>query len=44
VLRQVTMACDFEGEVVLALGVAAARPYHVLVERAPSRLIVDVKQ
>jgi hypothetical protein len=44
-LRQVVLACDFEGQVVLALGVAAAnKPYHVLVERAPNRLIVDVRQ
>jgi hypothetical protein len=44
VLRQVTMACDFEGVVVLALGLAQAKPYHVLVERDPNRLIVDVRQ
>jgi hypothetical protein len=44
VLRQVTMICDFEGEVGIALGLAAAKPYRVLVERGPSRLIVDVKQ
>jgi hypothetical protein len=43
VLRQVTLACDFEGEVVMALGVTAARQYHVLVESAPNRLIVDVR-
>jgi hypothetical protein len=44
VLRQVSLVCDFEGEVVLALGVAAAKPYRVLVEPAPNRLIVDVRQ
>jgi len=43
VVRQVSMICDFEGQVVVALGVAAAKPFRVLVEGSPNRLIVDVR-
>lgn len=43
-LRQVKLVCDFEGEVAVALGVARANPYRVLLEESPSRLIIDVQQ
>ena len=44
VISQVKLICDFEGEVALGVGVVRARPYRVLVEQSPSRLIIDLQQ
>lgn len=44
VIRQVKIICDFEAEVVVAIGTTAARPYRVLTEQDPTRLIVDLEQ
>ena len=45
-LRQVLelkLVCDFEGQVEWAIGVAARRPFRVLEDSQPSRVIVDLR-
>ena len=42
-LKQLTLTCDFEGEVEWVLGLAERRPYRVLELREPTRLVVDVQ-
>ena len=41
-LRQLTLTCDFEGEVEWLLGVAVRTPYRILELQAPARLVVDL--
>ena len=41
-LKQLTLICDFEGEVAVVLGLAVRRPYRVLELEMPTRLVVDV--
>lgn len=40
---EVKLVCDFEGQVEWALGLAALRPFRVLEDSQPSRVIVDVR-
>ena len=42
VMRQLTLVCDFEGEVTWVLGLAGRRPFRVLELASPARLAVDV--
>jgi hypothetical protein len=42
-VKQLTLICDFEGQVEWVLGLAAANPYRVLEMTAPGRLAVDVR-
>ncbi|MFL5541759.1 MAG: hypothetical protein ACJ8J0_22425 [Longimicrobiaceae bacterium] len=43
-LREMAIACDFEGEVEVVLGVSAANPYRVLELANPTRLVIDVQR
>ena len=43
-LKQLTLVCDFEGEVDVVLGVAARLPYRVLELDMPTRLVIDLLQ
>lgn len=43
-LREMAIACDFEGEVEVVLGVSAANPYRVLELSNPTRLVIDVQR
>lgn len=43
-MREMALTCDFEGEVEVVLGVAAANPYRVMELANPSRLVIDVKR
>ena len=43
-LREMAIACDFEGEVEVVLGVSAAHPYRVLELANPTRLVIDVQR
>jgi hypothetical protein len=43
-LRQLTLTCDFEGEVEWLLGVTARAPYRILELRSPARLVVDLME
>lgn len=42
-LRQLTLICDFEGQVAWVLGVESPNRYRVLDLREPARLVVDVR-
>jgi hypothetical protein len=42
-VKQLTLACDFEGQVEWVLGVAATVPYRVSELVAPARLVLDVR-
>jgi hypothetical protein len=44
VLRELAIACDFEGEVDVVLGVSAANPYRVMQLANPTRLVIDVQR
>jgi hypothetical protein len=44
IIRQVSVVCDFEGMVELAVGVSAANRYRVVELASPARLAVDVQQ
>jgi hypothetical protein len=44
VLREMVIACDFEGEVEVVLGVSAANPYRVMELANPTRLVIDVQR
>jgi hypothetical protein len=44
VIRQVSMVCDFEGVVEVAVGLAAPNKYRVVELGNPARLVVDVQQ
>lgn len=41
VLREMELVCDFEGQVEIALGVAARRPFRTLELSNPARLVID---
>jgi len=43
VLRELVLTCDFEGQVIWVLGVAAPNRYRVLELDGPPRLVVDVR-
>jgi hypothetical protein len=43
-LRKMAIACGFEGEVEVVLGVSAANPYRVLELANPTRLVADVQR
>jgi hypothetical protein len=43
-LRELAIACDFEGEVEVVLGVSAANPYRVMELANPTRLVIDVQR
>ncbi|HEY6110246.1 MAG TPA: hypothetical protein VIV56_15205, partial [Gemmatimonadales bacterium] len=40
---ELKLVCDFEGQVEWALGLAARRPFRVLEDSQPLRVIVDVR-
>lgn len=40
---ELKLVCDFEGQVEWAVGLAARRPFRVLEDSQPSRVIVDVR-
>jgi hypothetical protein len=40
---ELKLVCDFEGQVELAIGLAARRPFRVLEDSQPPRVIVDVR-
>ena len=42
-VRELKLVCDFEGQVEWAVGIAARRPFRVLEDSQPSRVIVDVR-
>ena len=44
VLREMAIACDFEGEVEVVLGVSAANPYRVMQLANPTRLVIDIQR
>jgi hypothetical protein len=44
VLREMAVACDFEGEVEVVLGVSAAKPYRVMQLANPTRLVIDIQR
>jgi hypothetical protein len=44
VLRELAIACDFEGEVEVVLGVSAANPYRVMQLANPTRLVIDIQR
>jgi hypothetical protein len=44
VLRELAIACDFEGEVEVVLGVSAANAYRVMELANPTRLVIDVQR
>ncbi|HEV7590010.1 MAG TPA: hypothetical protein VGO40_17975 [Longimicrobium sp.] len=44
VLRELGIACDFEGEVEVVLGVTAANPYRVMELANPTRLVIDIQR
>ncbi len=41
-VRQLTLTCDFEGQVAWAIGLAERRPFRVMELQHPPRLVVDV--
>src|SRR5262245_21936496 len=41
-VRELTLICDFEGQVEWVLGTAQATPYRVAELRAPARVVLDV--
>jgi hypothetical protein len=43
-LREMVIACDFEGEVEVVLGVSAAHPYRVMELANPTRLVIDFQR
>ena len=44
VMREMAIACDFEGEVEVVLGVSAANPYRVMELANPTRLVIDIQR
>jgi hypothetical protein len=44
VLREMAIACDFEGEVEVVLGVSAANQYRVMELANPTRLVIDIQR
>ena len=42
-VRELTLICDFEGQVEWVLGVAARTPYRISELSGPARLVLDVK-
>lgn len=42
-MLELKLVCDFEGQVEWAVGLAARRPFRVLEDSQPSRVIVDVR-
>lgn len=44
VMREMVMTCDFEGQVELAVGVAAGNPFRVMELADPTRLVIDVQR
>lgn len=44
VMKQLTMTCDFEGDVEIVLGLDSRQPYRVMELQSPNRLVIDLKQ
>ena len=42
-VKEMTLVCDFEGQVEWVLGVAAAAPYRVSETTGPARVVVDIR-
>jgi hypothetical protein len=43
ILKELRMACDFEGEVIWVLGLSMRKPYRVSELSSPPRLVLDIE-